>query len=1305
MCKYLTSKSLSFYRYKIYNIDNYMNRDCRYIKECGIRVKIWRRVSYYFHRRKGEERMKRTVIWFWIVICSVLAPGILAQAATETMDDPSQFIKEGGLPEAVDEEVEEWLETKRYAASAGSSDTSLISFEDYLVGQFEKMENRINVSVYKIQSDTIYSMFSAVLNKHPELYYVKTALRWSYIQQTGLVTTLTVSYYTDYNRDAVEAEIAKTLANLDEGMSDLDKVIAIHDYLCEDVAYPYADLLNNSLGEDVHNLKGAVLDKSAVCDGYASAFQYYMQKLGIPCNIVTNDKHAWNQVCLDDEWYMVDVTYDDPVWDYYGNVEHTYLLKSETAFLGDNHTWEVEDYERCTDTTYDNAYWNNTNTQMIYYEGGWYFLGNTDRSLYKHDKTHDITTKGESMTSIVARWNVYGSANSHYTESYVRLAAYYGKLIYSVPDGIYMCDFTGDNKKLVISADTSNGYIYGMRLEDDEVVYQIAQAPFQQTYTLHTGKIEKVLDLADAIMSLSATSLEYTGQKQYPDVTVTYGGETLVQGTDYSLEYTYPESGIGTATVTVIGQGAFCGTNSATYEIDRFRQKISVESNITKVYGTEPFALGASVQDGTYKDEDFKYESDHPDIVMVDDKGLVSIVGVGTAKITISTQGTEFCLPSQAEVTVEITQASLPDTGSVRDARYVYTGLAIKPEVEIPGLIDGKDYRITGYENNRNAADLNDTEAPAVVVTGMGNYTGTQKLFFTIEQAELGELLEEPKPETLQYGQMLKESLAEVTGTAWFGTEEISGSYEFAEPELKPAVSEEETEYEVFFVPNSSNFKRKSVLTKVKVVPYGTAPGIPETERTVGYEHATVGEVTLPDGWRWSDESGALSLVVGVPTEAAVIYTGEDAGNYEVISRVVTITRLACTHTKTEQRDAYPATCGTDGYTGGVYCLVCGEQIEKGDILAATGKHSWDEGQVETSPEGTKIHTCTVCGATAAEQKITLKEADITKVYGGQPFQITVSAQSGTLKYASDNTDVVTVDDSGRVTIVDVGTAHIIISAEGDTEYLPAQAVVTVHINPMVLPIQATLGNTSYVYTGQNIEPQVVLQGLTVGKDYTLAYENNQNAADRNDKAVPAVIVTGIGRYTGTQKLFFTIEKANLGEIAEKPTLKSLEQGQTLAECLSDAKGSVWFGETKISGSFQFAEPTTKPQVSSEYDIIFVPDSSNYREKTFRIAVQVRSAATTTASSNENQKKNTPTTLSIKNKKTYKTSTKVKITDADGIKSITLNGNSIKIKAKTKSVTFKISQYKQYLKKKGKWNKLVVTDMKGKKKTIKFKTK
>lgn len=60
-----------------------------------------------------------------------------------------------------------------------------------------------------------------------------------------------------------------------------------------------------------------------VCAGYAHAFQYCMQKLGIPAAYIVGyagEAHAWNLLQLGGEYYCMDVTWDDPL----GNPPTTY---------------------------------------------------------------------------------------------------------------------------------------------------------------------------------------------------------------------------------------------------------------------------------------------------------------------------------------------------------------------------------------------------------------------------------------------------------------------------------------------------------------------------------------------------------------------------------------------------------------------------------------------------------------------------------------------------------------------------------------------------------------------------------------------------------------------------------------------------------------------------------------------------------------------------------------------------------------------------------------------------------------------
>ena len=90
------------------------------------------------------------------------------------------------------------------------------------------------------------------------------------------------------------------------------------------------------------------MNKKAVCEGYAKSFKYLMDELGIPCIIVTGEsknskgnieKHAWNYVQIDQRWYAVDVTWDDPIirgGRTNNKIKYRYFLKGEETFKVDH---------------------------------------------------------------------------------------------------------------------------------------------------------------------------------------------------------------------------------------------------------------------------------------------------------------------------------------------------------------------------------------------------------------------------------------------------------------------------------------------------------------------------------------------------------------------------------------------------------------------------------------------------------------------------------------------------------------------------------------------------------------------------------------------------------------------------------------------------------------------------------------------------------------------------------------------------------------------------------------------------------
>lgn len=143
-------------------------------------------------------------------------------------------------------------------------------------------------------------------------------------------------------------------------------------------------------------------------------------------------------------------------------------------------------------------------------------------------------------------------------------------------------------------------------------------------------------------------------------------------------------------------------------------------------------------------------------------------------------------------------------------------------------------------------------------------------------------------------------------------------------------------------------------------------------------------------------------------------------------------------------------------------------------------------------------------------------------------------------------------------------------------------------------------------------------------------------------------------------------------------------------------------------------DTTEKPDTTNSPSATNLPENTETPSDTMPTVTPSGSVSTDLSSTDGTQAvsgssqglaKNQPTKLNIKNKKKYSLSKKLTIRDADGIRSVKLNGKAIKIRAGKKSLTFKLSKYKKLLKKKGKWNRLVITDQKGKKKTVKFKVK
>lgn len=183
-------------------------------------------------------------------------------------------------------------------------------------------------------TDAFQLAINALLLDHPEIFYLDVTKMYMYteINQTLFETTYRISIGPEQGThylqegfnsksDVLLAEeqinsIIYSITNNFQG-NTYDKIRLAHNYLVDNLSYD-----ENDQGINSHNIYGAFIDNVVVCDGYAKAYKVLLDCMGIHCvqicGIATNsvdvvESHTWNYVLIDNVWYAVDVTWDDPI--------------------------------------------------------------------------------------------------------------------------------------------------------------------------------------------------------------------------------------------------------------------------------------------------------------------------------------------------------------------------------------------------------------------------------------------------------------------------------------------------------------------------------------------------------------------------------------------------------------------------------------------------------------------------------------------------------------------------------------------------------------------------------------------------------------------------------------------------------------------------------------------------------------------------------------------------------------------------------------------------------------------------------
>lgn len=228
-----------------------------------------------------------------------------------------------------------------YEFSLSEEDVSLSDVNDnYVIVVIDYIK-------YDLTSDEAIAIWQTLCLECPEFYFLSNYI--SYNQKF-----LYVGIYEEYSLYETRCNIDKQIDDMisecstvvDVLDSDIEKAYYLHEFLIDRIDYAYKEDGTPEDASWAHNIVGMASKEGGVCESYAKSFKFLADIFKLESIIVSGQskgqKHGWNMVNIDEEWYHIDLTWDDQeitIYNYFGLTTNDIKLDHE---IDDSSTMNID---------------------------------------------------------------------------------------------------------------------------------------------------------------------------------------------------------------------------------------------------------------------------------------------------------------------------------------------------------------------------------------------------------------------------------------------------------------------------------------------------------------------------------------------------------------------------------------------------------------------------------------------------------------------------------------------------------------------------------------------------------------------------------------------------------------------------------------------------------------------------------------------------------------------------------------------------------------------------------------------------